>query len=81
VDAGFARQLERELAEAKAEVVRADYATRRAVERIAELEVDAERYRWIRNNGFCAFDGETDLTWRSAANIDAVIDAVRAKEM
>jgi len=48
-----------------------------AQSRIAELETDAQRYRWIRNNGFCAFDGETDLTWRSPTHIDAVIDAAR----
>jgi hypothetical protein len=63
VDATFARQLERELSAAHEEIARADYATRRAVERAERAEaerdalrLDAERYRWLRANDFNADD-------------------------
>jgi len=87
----FARRLERELAEAKAEVVRADYATRRAVERIAELE---RRWQWVE----ALFDGKWNGTigrpkdwnlrgdWRhivqplNGNTLAEAIDAARAKE-
>lgn len=58
VEADFARQLERDLAAARAEVIaantRADAMFRVAEKWEAEaaaLRVDAERYRWLREHG------------------------------
>lgn len=71
-------------------VIEVEARERILLARIAELEADAERYRWLRDHGRTEdleFDEDAwesahkALGWtRSAEEIDAAIDAARGKE-
>jgi len=86
VNIDFARQLERELAEAQAEVVRLkgeaeswEKVFDRTCEHLADAKTNAERYRWLRDEAeWYSCHITNTVQFKTGANflsLDAAIDA------
>jgi len=86
VDIDFARQLERELANAQAEVVRLkgeaeswEKVFDRTCEHLADAKTNAERYRWLRDEAeWYSCHITNTVQFKTGANflsLDAAIDA------
>jgi hypothetical protein len=82
VDIAFARQLERELAEAKEQLRLCNVDQWTTAAELAEAKKDAERYRWLRDNTcksslyeHCGIEGYDTEVMISGEVLDAAIDA------
>lgn len=85
-DADFARQLERELAAAKAELVRNADELAAAIKQRDEAQRDAQRYRWLKSKG-CDWitiyrhpGGDEFFDGKADERMDERIDAARSRD-